>query len=158
MDSRMNLANVSRTTAQIGSILVLLLGVPFLLFAGIQLPFSQAGNLWIFLYPLFLLALLAGLAIAWRKEGLGTAVALGSLVASFALGGGTLPGVGRGQGFSLFVGPINLLFALLMPGYHPEMSPAARWVPALSWLLPAIPTVLFLTSWWLRRPPKSAPS
>ncbi len=151
MDTRLVLANISRTIARIGSLVVILLGIPFLFFVGLQLLSGEAANTAIFVSLIVLAGMCAGLLIAWWKEGLGAAVTAASIVVSFVLGGATLPGVGRGQGFSLFAGPINLLFALLSPGYHPEMSPSARMVPIISWILPVAPILLFFASWWLRR-------
>ena len=151
MKSRLVLANIFRTIARIVSIPVMLLGFPFLLFVGLQLLSGERGNPAIFLYLLLLAGMLAGLAIAWWKEGLGATIALVSLVGSFALSGGILPGVGSGQGFSLFAGPLNLLFALLIPGYHPDQSPSARLVPVVSWALAAVPVLLFFASCLLRR-------
>ena len=155
MDSHLILANLFRTIARIGSILVLLLGIPFLLFVGLQLLSGEAANPAIFLSLLLQVGMLAGLVSAWRKEGLGAAITVVSLVGSLALSGALLPGVGRGQGFTLFAGPINLLFALLISGYHPEVSPSAKWVPVISWVLPTVPVVLFFASWWLRKPLRS---
>ena len=155
MDSRLLLANIFRTIARIGSILVLLLGVPFMLFVGLQLFSGEAVNLAIVLTLLLQVGMLAGLVIAWWKEVLGAAITAVSLVGSVALSGAFLPGVGRGQGFSLFVGPINLLFAILIPGYNPDVSASAKWVPILSWALPTVPVALYFASWWLRRPPKT---
>ncbi len=154
MDSRLDLANIFRTIARIVSILVLLLGVPFMLFVGLQLTSGEGVNLAFVLSLLLQVGMLAGLVIAWWREGLGAAITAVSIVGSIALSGSTLPGVGVGQGFSLFVGPINLLFALLMPGYNPDMSESAKWVPILSWALPIIPVVLFFASWWIRRSPQ----
>ena len=151
MKSKLIFANICRSIARIVSILVLLLGIPYLLFAGLQLVSGEPGNPAIYQYLLFLVGMLAGLVIAWWKEGLGAAVALVSLLGSFALSGGILPGVGFRQGFSLFVGPLNLLFALLIPGYHPDVSPSAKLVPVASWVLPTLPVLLFFASWLLRR-------
>jgi hypothetical protein len=64
---------------------------------------------------------------------------------------GTVPGLGENHGFPLFVGPVHLLFAVTMPGYNADMSPQARWVPLISWVLSIFPVALFLASWWLRR-------
>jgi hypothetical protein len=55
------------------------------------------------------------------------------------------------MGFLLFVGPLNLLFALLIPGYHVDASPSAKFVPVVSWFLAIVPIVLFFASWLLRR-------
>ncbi len=151
MNSRLTLANRFRTIARICSILVLLFGAPFLLFVGLQLLSGEAATLSIFLSLILLTGLLAGLVIAWRNEGLGTAIALVSLVGSFSLSRSSLPGVGSRQGFSFFAGPINLLFALLMPGYHPDVSPTAKLVPVISWALPIVPIMLFIASWFIRR-------
>ena len=155
MKSKIFFASIFRTIARILSILIILLGIPFLLFAGLQLLSGEAANLAVLLYLLLLIGMLAGLVIAFRREGLGAAITLASLVGSFALSGANLPGVGRGQGFSLLASPINLIFALLIPGYHPEASPSARLVPVISWALATVPVVLFFASWWLRKPVKS---
>ena len=155
MKSKLIFASIFRTIARILSILMILLSIPFLLFVGLQLLSGESGNLAVFLYLLLLVGMFAGLVIAWRREGLGAAITVVSLVGSFALSGALLPSVGRGQGFSLFAGPINVLFALLIPGYHPEVSPSAKWVPIISWVLPTVPVVLFFASWWLRKPLKS---
>ncbi|HLE53272.1 MAG TPA: hypothetical protein VI755_14500 [Anaerolineales bacterium] len=155
MKSKLIFASIFRTIARILSILMILLGIPFLLFAGLQLLSGEPGNLAVFLYLLLLVGMLAGLVIAWRREGLGAAITLVSLVGSFALSGANLPGVGRGQGFSLLASPINLIFALLIPGYHPEASPSAKLVPIISWVLATVPVVLFIASWWLRKPVES---
>ena len=151
MHSKLVLANISRTIARIGSIFVILLGLPFVLSAGLQLFSREIANATIFLYLLFLVGMLAGLVIAWWKEGLGAAIALIAVILSFLLGGALLPGVGSGQRSSIFAGPINLLFALLLPGYHPEVSPSAKLVPMISWTLQVIPSMLFIVSWWFRR-------
>lgn len=151
MNSQLVLANISRTIGRVGSILVLLCGVPFLFFIGLQILSGETANVTIFLSLLFLLGTVAGLVIAWWKESLGAAIALVSVILSLFLSRVTLPGVGRGQGFSIFAGPINLLFALLIPGYHPDVSPSAKLVPMISWAVPIIPIVLFLVSWLIRR-------
>jgi len=151
MKSKLIFASIFRTIARILSILTILLGIPFLLFVGLQLLSGEPGNLAVFLYLLLLIGMLAGLVIAWWKEGLGAAIALVSLFGSFALNGGILPGVGARQGFSLFVGPLNLLFALLIPGYHPDNSPGAGFVSVASWALPTVPVLLFFASWLLRK-------
>ena len=150
MDSHLLIANIFRTIARIGSVIVILLGIPFLLFVGLQLVSGEAANPAIYLSLLLLVGMLAGLVIAWRREGLGAAITLGSLSGYFMLSGAVLPGADAKQGFPLFVGPVNLLFALLIPGYHLEMSPEARWVPFISWVLSILPVLLFLASWWLR--------
>jgi hypothetical protein len=151
MESKLALANICRAIARIGSILVVLLTVPFLLFVGLQILSGEAANADFFLYLLLIAGLSGGLILAWWMEGLGAAIALVSAAVSFVLSGALLPGAGRGQAFDLLEGPIHLCFALTMPGYHTEMSPAARFVPALSWVIPAFPALLFLISWWLRR-------
>ncbi|MEW6717393.1 MAG: hypothetical protein AB1345_07815 [Chloroflexota bacterium] len=151
MKTQLIYANIFRTLARIVSILVLFLGIPYLLFVGLQLLSGESGNPAIFLYLFLLIGVLSGLAIAWWKEGLGVTITLVSLAGSFALSGGLLPGVGSGQGFSLFVGPLNLLFAFFIPGYHPDSSPGARLVPVASWVLLIVPVLLFLASWLLRR-------
>jgi hypothetical protein len=135
---------------RIGSIIVILLGIPFLLFVGLQIFSGEPANPTIFLSLLLLVGMIAGMGIAWWKEGLGAAITLVSIAGYFFLSG-TFPGVGARQGFPMFVGPVNLLFALIIPGYHPEMSPQARWVPFSSWVLSIVPVALFLASWWLRR-------
>jgi len=150
VDSHLLIANIFRTIARIGSVIVILLGIPFLLFVGLQLVSGEAANPAIYLSLLLLVGMLAGLVIAWRREGLGAAITLGSLSGYFMLSGAVLPGADAKQGFPLFVGPVNLLFALLIPGYHLEMSPEARWVPFISWVLSILPVLLFLASWWLR--------
>jgi hypothetical protein len=149
MPTRLTLANISRTVARIGSILVILLGIPFLLFVGLQVLSGEPANPAIFISLLLLAGMIAGMVIAWRREGLGATLTLISIAGYFFLSG-TFPGVGSRQGFPLFVGPINLLFALLIPGYHLEMSPEARWVPFISWVLSITPVALFLASWWLQ--------
>jgi len=150
VDSHLLIANIFRTIARIGSVIVILLGIPFLLFVGLQLVSGEAANPAIYLSLLLLVGMLAGLVIAWRREGLGAAITLCSLSGYFMLSGAVLPGADAKQGFPLFVGPVNLLFALLIPGYHLEMSPEARWVPFISWVLSILPVLLFLASWWLR--------
>ena len=150
MKSQLVLANVFRTIARIVSILDMLLGIPFLLFVGLQLLSGEPGNPVIFLYLLLLVGMLTGLTIAWWKEGLGATITLVSLAGSFALSGGILPGVGSRQGVSLFAGPLNLLFALLIPGYSPDRSPSAKLVPVISWALPTVPVLLFFASWLVR--------
>ncbi len=151
MDSKLVFANIFRTIARILSIFVILLGVPFLFFVGLQLLSGESGNLAIIINLLLLVGMLAGLIIAWRREGLGVVITFFSLVGSLGLSEASLPGVQPGQGFLLFVGPINLLFALLMPGYHPEVSSSARLVPIISWMLLIVPVVLFFASWLLRK-------
>lgn len=151
MDTKLVLANISRTLARIGSIIVILFGIPFLFFVGLQLLSGETANATIFLSLIVLVTMFAGLIIAWWKEGLGAAITSVSVVVSFLLSGASLPGVGREQGFSIFAGPINLLFALLFPGYHPEVSPSAKMVPAISWILLIVPVLLFFASWLLRR-------
>lgn len=164
MKTQIIYANIFRTIARIFSILVLLLGIPYLLLVGLQLLSGEPGNPAISLYLLLLVGMLSGLVIAWWKEGLGATITLVSLIGSFAMSGGVLPGVGVRQGFSLFVGPLNLLFALLIPGYHPDMSPSAKLVAVVSWVLPTILVLLFYVSWLLRwklpklEPPKENPA
>lgn len=150
MNSLHTLAKGSRSLAGFLSIIDLLLGIPFLLFVGLQLISAGSGNLIINLNLLLLLTTLTGLVIAWWKEGLGALVAFVSLVGSFLLSGRVLPGVGIRQGSSLMVGPLNLLFALLTPGYSPDHSPSARLIPAISWALLLIPVFLFFASWLIR--------
>jgi hypothetical protein len=150
MKSQLVLANVFRRIARIVSILDILLGIPFLLFVGLQLLSGEPGTPSIVLYLFLLIGMLAGLAIAWWKEGLGATITLVSLVASFVLSGKVLPGVGSRQGVSLFSGPLNLLFALLIPGYSPDRSSSAKLVPMISWTLPTVPVLLFFASWWLK--------
>ena len=154
MPTQLTLANICRTIARIGSIIVILLGIPFLLFVGLQIFSGEPANPTIFISLFLLAGMIVGMVIAWRREGLGAAITLVSIAGYFFLSG-TFPGVGGNQGFPLFVGPINLLFALIIPGYHLEMSPQARWVPFISWILSILPVALFLASWWLRR--RSAP-
>ncbi|MBM3145190.1 MAG: hypothetical protein FJ010_09525 [Chloroflexi bacterium] len=151
MKPYLTIANICRTIARIVSVIVLLLGVPFLLFVGLQLLSGEAGSPAIFLSLLLLIGVLAGLVIAWWKEGPGSLITFLSMIGSFALSGSLLPGVGSRQGFSLFAGPLNLLFALLIPGYHPDSSPSARMIPPLSWALLIIPVLLFAVSWQLRK-------
>src|SRR3972149_8801629 len=91
MKSKLIFARIFRTIARILSILMILLGIPFLLFVGLQLLSGEPGNLPGFLYLLLLVGMLAGLVIAWRREGLGAAITLVSLVGSFALSGALLP-------------------------------------------------------------------
>ena len=150
MPAHLTLANICRRIARIGSIIIILLGIPFLLFVGLQIYSGEPANPTIFLSLLLLVGMIAGMVVAWRKEGLGAAITLVSIAGYFFLSG-TFPGVGGRQGFPLFVGPINLIFALIIPGYHLEMSPEARWVPFISWVLSIFPVALFLASWWLRR-------
>lgn len=152
MKSKLIFANIFRTIARILSILILLIGIPFLFFVGLQLLSGEGVNPAIFLYLLLQVGMLAGLVIAWRREGLGAATTFVSLIGSFALRGALLPGVQPEQGSSMFAGPLNLLFAILIPGYHPEVSPSAKWVPIISWGLAIVPVVLFSASWWLRKP------
>jgi hypothetical protein len=146
-------AGISRTIARIDSILVILLGIPFLLFVGLQLLSGESGSLTILLYLLLLVSLLVGLAVSWWKEGLGAAITLASLIGSFVLSGGILPGVGSRQGGTLLAGPLNLLFALLLPGYSPDVSSSARLVPVASWVLSIVPVMFFFASWLLRKHP-----
>lgn len=151
MKSQLILANISRTIARIDSIIVVLLGIPFLLFVGLQLLTGEAANLAVFVSLFLLAGMIAGLVIAWRKEGLGAAITLIAMAGSFFLSGALLPGVGKGQGLSILAGPINLVFALLVQGYSPDVSPSAQLVPVISWTVLTIPVVLFLASWLLRR-------
>ncbi len=151
MKANLFIANASRTIARIISTLMLLLGIPYLLFVGFQLISGESANLAIYLYLLFLVGLLTGMLIAWWKEGLGATITLITLVGSFFLGGGILPGVGVRQGFSLLAGPLNLLFALLIPGYHLDHSPSAKWVPIISWAMPIAAVLLFFVSWSIRQ-------
>lgn len=151
MNAKLVIANISRIFARIGSILVILLGIPFLLFVGLQVLSGETAGVAFYLYLGILAAMLTGLIIAWWREGLGVAIMVVLALAYFLLGGATLPGVGGGQGFGLLVGPVNLLFALLVPGYHTEASPLARMVPLISWILLVVPVLLFFVSWFLRK-------
>lgn len=157
MDTRLTRANLCRKIARIGSVIIILLGIPFLLFVGLQIFSGEPASPTIFLSLILLVGMIAGMAIAWWKEGLGTAITLVSIAGYFFLSG-TFPGVGARQGFPMFVGPVNLLFALIIPGYHLEMSQEARWVPFISWVLSIVPVALFFASWWLRRRPALAAS
>jgi len=145
------IANVCRVIGRIIATFVFILGIFYLLFTGLQLASGETGNLAIYLYFLLLVGLLIGFAITWWKECLGATVVFISLVGSFILSGRILPGAGARQGFSLFVGPLNLLFALLIPGYHLDHSPSSKWVPLISWILPIVPVLLFYVSWSIRR-------
>lgn len=150
MPTPLPLANLCRKIARIGSIITILLGIPFLLFVGLQIFSGERANPTIYISLFLLAGLIAGMVIAWRREDLGAVISLASIAGYFFLDG-TFPGVGKGQGFPLFAGPLNLLFALIIPGYHPEMSPEAKWVSLISWALSILPVALFLASWWLRR-------
>jgi hypothetical protein len=90
------------------------------------------------------------MVIAWWKESLGATVTLVSIV-GYYFASGTVPNLGEGHGFPLFVGPVHLVFAVTIPDYNADMSPQARWVPLISWALTIVPVALFLASWWLRR-------
>jgi len=149
MNSKLVFANISRRIARFSSIIVLLLGLPFVLFVGLQL-FSEAANAAIYLSLLFLVGMLGGMIIAWWKEALGSVITFLSIAGSLLLSGSIRPGV-EGSGSSIFAGPIHLLFALFIPGYHPDVSSSARLVPILSWVMLLIPAALFFASWWLRR-------
>ncbi len=155
MKPQLAIANISRMFARAISALDLFLGIPFLLFAGLQLLSGEAGSLNIYLYLLLLLGVLLGLVFAWWKEGLGVAIIFVSLLGSFVLSGGMLPGVGAKQGFALFVGPLNLIIALTTSGYHPDNSPIAKTISVVSWVMAIAPAMLFFTSWLLRRKPHS---
>jgi hypothetical protein len=109
MKTRIILANVCRGIARLGSVIIILLGISFLLLVGIQLISGEAGNWGIFVYLFLMVGMLAGLVLAWWKEVIGAAIALVAMVGSFALGGGILPGVGSGQGVALLAGPVNFI-------------------------------------------------
>jgi len=151
MKAKLFIANACRTIARVISIFVLLLGIPYLLFVGLQLISGESANPAIFLYLLLLVGMLTGLLVAWWREGLGATVILVSLAGSFILSRGILPGVGARQGFSLLAGPLNLLFALLIPGYHLDHGPSAKWVPVISWIMPIFAVLLFFASWSVRK-------
>lgn len=152
MNSKLVIANICRWVARILSIPLVPIALIYLLFVGLQIP-SEGGDVTVFiLYAVLLAAMLAGLVIAWWRE------APGSILALAALAGTLLAAVLTGsremlEQASPLAGPIHLLFALTMPGYHPQVSPVAKWVPWISWGLIVAPIVLFLFSWLLRRSP-----
>ena len=85
MKSKLIFARIFRTIARILSILIILLGIPFLLFVGLQLLSSEPGNQAVFLYLLLLVGMLAGLVIAWRRESLGDGNCSGCAILRFVV-------------------------------------------------------------------------
>lgn len=155
MKARILISNACRRIARIFTILVFVLGIPLLLFAGVALVSGGAVNLaellnWL-LDSLPLVGMLVGFAIAWRKEGVGATIALTTLVGSLIRSGGISPGVGIRQGFPLLEYQLHWLFALSIPGYHLDASPSAKWVRVISWILPIVPILFFCLSLLIRR-------
>lgn len=150
MNPQLLLANIFRWIARVISIFLILCIVPYLLFVGLQLPGSGGVFLAFLLYLLLLVALCVGLVIAWWREALGAGIALVALIGSI-VPGRVLPGFTAPPGPSLLIGPLNLLVALTVPGYHPDVSPIAGWVRVASWVLTIAPILLFFASWLLRR-------
>ncbi len=152
MSSLIPLANIFRWTARALSILVILCAVPYLLFVGLQLLSGESGLPALTLYLLFTVILLVGLVVAWWREGMGSGIAL---VAMLAIFGQSLafPRYATTMGSPL-LGPLTLIMALVMPGYHPDASPIAGVVQTVAWVLTVAPSVLFLASWLLRRKPQ----
>jgi hypothetical protein len=150
------LAQACRVVARALAVIALAVGTVFTLFVGLEALSGEAGGPAFARYMICLVGLLLGIAIAFWNELVGSVIALASLFGSLSLAGQVLPGAARGQGLSLLVGPINLILAIGVPGYHPEASDVARSVPWISVLLTVAPALLFLASWWLRTRNKPA--
>ncbi len=150
MNSKLALANACRSIARTLSVIVIPISILYLLFVGLQIP-SEGGNAAaFFLFMFFMLAMLAGLILAWWREVPGPSLALAA-IAGFLLSTLILGSWQMMLRSSPLAGPIHLIFALLVPGYHMDESPLAQWVPLISWALMIIPIVLFFTSWLIRR-------
>ncbi len=150
MNARFVIAGICRWIARVLSIPLVPIAAFYLLFVGLQIPSEGGSVIGFVLYMLFLLAMLGGLVIAWRKEGLGSIVSLVA-VAGFFVTGWAISGFREMLDVSPLSGPIHLLFALLIPGYHLDASPIAKWVPVISWVLLITPICLFFVSWVLRK-------
>jgi hypothetical protein len=157
----LSLANLCRGTARAISVLLIPMIAFYAFFVGMQIPGGGGNVAGFVLYLLFALAIAAGLLIAWRKEYEGALISL-LAIAGFVAMGLLLEGFRGMLGeASPLAGPLHLLFAITVPGYHLDMSPLAKWVPLLSWVLVGLPALLFLVSWRLRKDlpePVKAPS
>ncbi len=150
MNSRFVIAGICRRIARILSIPLVPIAAFYLLFVGLQIPSEGGSVIGFILYMLFFLGMLGGLVIAFWKEGLGSIVSL-IAVAGFFVTVWAISGFTRLLEISPLAGPIHLLFALLIPGYHLDASPIAKWVPMISWILLITPIGLFFVAWALRR-------
>ena len=144
------LADILRWIARVISVVLILCIVPYVLFVGLQLPGSGHVLLAFLLYLLILAATCAGLIIAWWREALGALIVLAAMMGSI-VPGRLLPGFTAPPGPSLLIGPLTLLAALTVPGYHPDVSPIAGSIRVASWVLTLTPVVLFFSSWLIRR-------
>jgi len=119
----------------------------YVLFVGLQLASGEPGFIGLLLNMLLLLLLGAGFVIAWRREAPGALAALGALVV-FIIAGLSLSGFRPTFGSSPLVWPISLIVAIIKPQ---SFDPVPSWIVLTSWAILAIPIMLFLASWLLRR-------
>jgi len=147
MKSQLLVRNILRWIARVISIPLVALILIYLLFVGLQVLGGETGFPGLYLYMLLLLAMLAGLVIAWWRERLGAIVALVAIAGFFAQAW-LLSGFRGTIGSSPFVGPLILIVALIKPQSF-DSVPSSIYVA--SWVLPLAPACLFFSSWLLRR-------
>ena len=147
MKSQLLVGNIFHWIARVISIPLVPLILIYLLFVGLQVLGSEPGFPGLYLYMLLLLAMLAGLVIAWWREGLGAIVALVAIAGFFAQAW-LLSGFRGTIGSSPLIGPLILIVALIKPQ---NFDPVPSSIYVASWVLPIAPTCLFFSSWLLRR-------
>ncbi len=147
MGRRLALAEGLRKAARIVTVILVPIIAFYLIFVGLQLASGEQGFLGLSFNILLLLLLGAGYLIAWRREGLGAALALAALAAFLTLGT-VLHGFAAAFHSSPLVWPIALLAALLKEQSFDPMPP---WIPVSAWALLLAPILFFAASWILRR-------
>ena len=147
MKSQLLVRNILRWIARVISIPLVALILIYLLFVGLQVLGGETGFPGLYLYMLLLLAMLAGLVIAWWRERLGAIVALVAIAGFFAQAW-LLSGFRGTIGSSPLVGPLILIVALIKPQ---SFDPVPNSIKVASWVIPLAPACLFFFSWLLRR-------
>ena len=147
MKSQLLVGNILRWIARVISIPLVALIFIYLLFVGLQVLGGESGFAGLYLYMLLLLAMSAGLVIAWWREGLGAILALVAIAGFFAQAW-LLSGFRGTIGSSPFIGPLVLIVALIKPR---SFDPVPNSVYVASWVIPLAPACLFFFSWLLRR-------